>query len=162
MQERKKLSEIVSGSSGGGNWINGNWGDIAPAPEFGPIPPGIYIGHLIEKRPDVARTGTGTIKLVFAISEGDHKGRRLWYDVWLTDKNKANAVRDFQKLGIQGKDQIDAPLPANKRIRCKLDVKLKRNDSGDEFNELRTFTVIGVDDVEAEPFAPDMGKGAQP
>ena len=35
MYERKKLSDILAQGNGGGNWINGNWGDTPPAPEFG-------------------------------------------------------------------------------------------------------------------------------
>jgi hypothetical protein len=138
MADRKNLTDILAGNHGGGDWINGNWGDIAPAPEFGPIPSGAYVAHLTENRPDTARTGTPTVKLVYTICEGEYKGRHLWYDVWLTGKNRANAVRDFAKLGIHGKEQIDSPLPTDKRIRCKLDVKLRRNDSGAQYNEVRT------------------------
>lgn len=158
----QNLSDILAGNNGGSDWINGNWSEIAPAPEFGPVPPGAYVAHLIDKTATTARKGTPSVKLTFGILEGEFKGRKLWYDIWLTDKNKANATRDFAKLGIQNREQIDLPLPRDKRIRCKLDVKLRRNDAGDFFNDVRSFTVVGVDAVEADPFAPETGEGVNP
>ena len=102
--ERKRLTDILAQSNGGGSWINDNWGDTAPAPEFGPIPPGNYEAHLVEKFPFNAGTGTPGIKLVFLVlDDGPFKGRKLWYDVWLTGTAKPQALRDFAKLGIHNK-----------------------------------------------------------
>src|SRR5438045_1889908 len=89
---KKSLTDILNG---GGGWIDGNWGDIPPAPEFGPIPPGKYVAHLKALEPDKAKTGTPCIKLTFEIIEGDHKGRRCWYDIWVTERAKKQAVRDL-------------------------------------------------------------------
>ena len=157
--ERKKLSDILAQGSGGGNWINGNWGDTPPAPEFGPIPPGTYEAHLVEKFTFTAGTGTPGLKLVFSVlAEGAFKGRRLWYDIWLTDAAAPQALRDFAKLGIRDKSQIEMPLPMDKRIRCRLVVGVQKSDStGDLFNIVKRFEPLGVDAVEADPFAPKEG-----
>ena len=157
--ERKRLTDILSQGNGGGKWIDGNWGDTAPAPEFGPIPPGTYEAHLIEKTPFNAGTGTPGIKLVFSVlAEGAFKNRRLWYDIWLTDAAAPQALRDFAKLGIRDKSQIEMPLPMDKRIRCRLVVGVQKSDStGDLFNIVKRFEPLGVDAVEADPFAPKEG-----
>lgn len=160
--ERKRLTDILSQGNGGGNWIDGNWGDTAPAPEFGPIPSGSYEAHLIEKLPFNAKTGTPGIKLTFSILDGPFKGRRLWFDIWLTDQAKPQALRDFAKLGIRNKAQIEMPLPADKRIRCRLIVGLSKSDTtGDLYNVIKRFEPIGVDDVEVDPFAPPTNGGPQ-
>jgi hypothetical protein len=159
--ERKKLSDILSQGNGGSSWINGNWGDTAPAPEFGPIPPGTYEAHLVEKFPFAAGTGTPGVKLTFSIlDEGPFKGRRLWYDIWLTAAAKPGALRDFGKLGIRDKTQIEMRLPTEKRIRCRLAVGIQKSDTtGDLFNVVKRFEPLGVDAVEADPFAPAPPEG---
>lgn len=159
MQPRRKLSDILSAGSGG-NWINNNWGDIVPAPEFGPIPPGKYICHLIALEPFTAGTGTPGVKLAFEVIEGDYKGRRQWYDIWLSDAARRQAVRDLGKLGIRNKEDLERPLPTNKRIRCAIVVVVRTMDNGITKNEVKSFEVIGVDDVLPDPFAPSDERGA--
>ena len=160
MNERKKLSDILSQDNAGGGWIDGNWGDTAPAPEYGPIPPGTYEAHLVEKFAFTAGTGSPGIKLTFVIiGEGPFKGRKQWYDIWLTAGNKPQAIRDFAKLGIRGKSQIDLPLPVDVRIRCRLVVSIHKNDKGDQYNVVKRFEPFGVDAVEQDPFAPALPEG---
>lgn len=167
MSERKSLTEILNGNSG---WFNNDdWGNIQQAPDFGqPIPPGKYIAHLKDAEPFQAKKGTPGIKLHFEIIEGDFKGRRAWYDIWLTDAAKSQAVRDFAKLGIKNRRQLEGPVP--RWIRCGIRVVLNKTDQGDEFNRIKTFEVLGFDKEEPDPFAPgdappsgnDDGKGVSP
>jgi hypothetical protein len=148
--ERKKLSDILSNSR---NWMDGNWGDIPPAPDFGnPIPRGEYIAHIRDGELFRAGTGTPGYKLTFEILEGDHEGRRCWYDIWLTDAAKRQAVRDLAKIGIRDKAQLEQPIP--RWIRCRIRVTIERSDQGDEQNRVKTFEVVGIDPPEPEPFAP--------
>jgi hypothetical protein len=140
---------------GGGGWINdgGGWGDIPPAPERGPVPPGRHIAYAIDGRAFNARTtGLPGYKVTFEVVEGEHKGRRAWYDIWLSDKNRSNAVRDLAKLGIHNKEQLDRPLPRG--IRCEILVARCRSDLGNEFSEVKEFRVLGIDTPAPEPFAP--------
>jgi len=155
---RKKLSDILRN---GGGWMDGNWGDIPPAPDFGcPIPPGKYIAHVKDGELFSARTGTAGYKLTFEIIEGEHKGRRCWYDIWLTDAAKKQAVRDLRKLGIHGKEQLEKPIP--RWLRCEIRVGLQTSDQGEEQNRVRAFEVIGIDPPEPEPFAPAPPQGGGP
>ncbi len=168
MQQRKRsLTDILSQGKGGGNvggnWIDGNWEDIPPAPEFGPVDPGKYEAHLIEKEPFNAGTGTPGIKLTFLIlTEGPFKSRKLWYDIWLTEAAKPQAIRDFAKLGIHNKAQIDSPLPTDKRIRCRVVVTTRKNAAGVYYNVIQSFEPIGVDNVSADPFAPPPSNNGGP
>jgi hypothetical protein len=148
MVERKRLSDILANR--GGSWIDGKWTDTAPAPEFGPVDPGIYEAHVVEKRTFTAGTGTPGVKLTFLIlSEGPFKGRKLWYDIWLTDAAKPMALRDFKKLGIEEQSQIDQPLPVDKHLRCRVYVSIQR-DQYELPNVVKRFDPIGFDDVPAE------------
>jgi hypothetical protein len=152
MTERKKLSDIVNGNA---EWFNNdNWDNIPAAPDFGaPIPPGKYIAHLRDAEPFKARQReTPGIKLHFEIIEGDYKGRRAWYDIWLTAAAKSQAVRDFKKLGIKSREQLEGPIP--RWIRCRLHVAINKSDNGEEYNRVKTFEVLGIDKEEPDAFAP--------
>ncbi len=157
MNERKKLSDILRGVGNGSSWLNngnngGGWDDITPAPERGPVPPGRYVTHIIDGVLFNARSNTPGYKITFEIIEGEYKGRRCWYDVWLTDKNQANAVRDLRKLGIDRKEKLEQLLPRG--IRSNIRVTLRKSDTGDEYNEVKEFQVIGIDPPTLDPFAP--------
>ncbi len=152
MAKRKLLTDILRGNNSGGDWINDDWGGIAPAPEFGPIPPGKYVAHAVEGALFNAGTGTPGYKVTFAILEGEHQGRRVWYDIWLTQKAQSQAVRDFGKLCITSKTQLEQPLPQG--IRCEIDVILRANDRAEKYNVVRSFRVIGIDPPEQDAFAP--------
>jgi hypothetical protein len=160
MTERRKLSDILRGGSGA-DWLNnGNgdgWGDVQPAPERGPVPPGRYVARVAEGALFNAKKETPGYKLTFEILEGEHKGRLCWYDIWLTDKNKRNAVRDLMKLGIDAKPKLEQPLPRG--IRCEIRVALRRSEQGDEFNEVKEFAVVGIDPPQLDTFAPGQGPG---
>jgi hypothetical protein len=158
--ERKSLSDILRGSDSGSDWIGGNWGDISPAPEYGPIPTGRYIAHAVEGELFSAGTGTPGYKITFAIAEGDYEGRRVWYDIWLTGAAKAQAVRDFGKLGIRSKEQLERPLPRG--IRCDIQVVKRKNDQGNEYNAVKSFTVLGIDPEERDPFGPSEDQQGGP
>jgi hypothetical protein len=83
----------------------------------------------------------------------------LWLDCWLTAAALPRSKRDLAKLGITTPEQLEQQLPRG--LRCKVTVALRRDDSGVERNEVRSFEVIGVDKIEADPFAPADVEGAQ-
>jgi hypothetical protein len=157
---KRKLSDILHNNGDG--WINGDWKNIPDAPDFGQaLPPGRYVAHLRELEPFEARTtGTPGLKLSFEIIEGDYKGRRCWYDIWLTGAAQRQAVRDLRKLGITSKEQLEGPIPH--WIRCEVHLVKRTSDQGDEFNKIKTFTVLGIDKEEPDPFAsaPTGAEGA--
>ncbi len=161
MENRKTLTQILSGGSGGNNWINNNWNDIPPAPDFGsPIPPGKYTAHLRKLELFQAKKGTPGVKLHFEIIEGEHKGRLAWHDVWLTEAAKRQTVRDLGKLGIANTAKLEAPIP--RWIRCLITLVVGKSDLGVEFNRVRTFEVVGIDKPETDSFATDPDQEGGP
>jgi hypothetical protein len=118
------------------------------------VPGGEYIAHVTEGRLFQAQMkGTPGYKLTFVIIEGEHAGRRLWFDIWLTEKALAGAKRDLAKIGVESLDQLERPIPPN-RLRCKVRVAIRRDNAGIARSEIRGFELIGVDDVKPDPFAP--------
>lgn len=87
--------------------------------------------------------------------DGEHVGRLLWHDIWLTEDGAKYALRDLRKLGVESLDQLEKPLPAG--IVIEANVVLRRDDDGTERNQLRNsnpFDLVGIEPEKPDPFAP--------
>lgn len=146
-----KLQDILR--DGAADRLRQSWDATAAAGELAPLPPNEYTAHIIAGTLETGKTrGTPGYKLTFRICEGDYTGRQFWHDIWLTEAALPMAKRDLAKLGVTSLDQLDNPLPPGIRCKCKLVVR--RGDDGAEYNKLRTFAVVGIDEPEADAFAP--------
>jgi len=155
MERNTKLSDILHGNT---DSLRDQWDNTEAAKDFAPLPAGTYIAHIVSGELEKAGTGTPGYKLKFKVIDGDHAGRLFWHDVWLTPTALPMAKRDLAKLGVTDLDQLEQPLPQG--IRCKVKLALRREDDGSEFNRVRSFEVIGIDD---DPIAdPDFGGEPEP
>lgn len=147
-----KLSDILA--NGSGDELRRKWNDTEAAEDFAPLPNGEYVARIIAAELFTGRTnGTPGYKLTFKVLEGDHAGRQFWHDIWLTPAALPMAKRDLGKLGIAGLEQLERPLPPG--IRCSVKLVLRRDDDGSEYNRVRRFDVLGIDEPERDAFAPD-------
>ena len=55
-------------------------------------------------------------------------------------------------MDVTSLEQLERPLPPG--IRCRLKRALRQDDDGTEFNRVKTFEVVGIDEPETDPFAP--------
>jgi len=146
-----RLTDILQ--NGTAETLRQAWDLTEAAGELAPLPPGEYTAHITAGVLENAKTrGTPGYKLTFRVCEGDYTGRQFWHDLWLTEAALPMTKRDLAKLGVTSLEQLDLPLPRGIRCRCKL--VLRRGDDGAEFNQVRTFTVVGIDEPEADAFAP--------
>ena len=151
------LSDILAANDG--NELKKLWDSTEAAGELSPLPAGEYTAHIIDGKFDNStRKGTPSYKLTFKILEGEHAGRLIWLDCWLTPAALPQTKRDFAKLGVTSFDQLEQSLP--KYIRCKCKLALRRDDDGNERNRLKSFEVIGIDKPEVDPFAPGAAAAA--
>lgn len=147
-----RLSDILS-NGGDGDDINRLWKETEAAGEFGPIPAGEYVAHIIEGELEKSRTkATPGYKLTFKVVEGDFSGRHFWLDCWLTPAAMPQTKRDLSKLGMTSLNDCEKPLP--RFIRCKCKVVVRKDDDGTERNRVKSFEVIGFDKEDDDPFAP--------
>lgn len=156
---RKSLSDILR--AGDQDRLRDAWGQTQAAEDFAPLPSGEYVCHLIAADLFNSKTnGTPGVKLTFKILEGEHQGRQVWHDVWLTPAALPQAKRDLGKLGVTELGQLEQPLPPG--IRCRVKLSLRRDDDGSEYNRVRSFEVIGIDPPETDAFAPADTPGPSP
>jgi len=149
---RKSLTDILH--NGQQSAVASAWASAEAADDFEPLPAGEYVCHLVGIDLFNARTnGTPGAKMSFRVIEGGHAGRRVWLDCWLTPAAMAMSKRDLGKVGITDLSQLEKPVPPG--IRCNVRVALRRDDDGTAFNRVRAFDVVGIDEPERDPFAPD-------
>ena len=150
-----KFSGIVNG--GGGNFDNifDGWDEVQSADDFGtPIPAGKYVCIWRKGELTASKKGTPSYKLTLEVESGDHAGRKVWFDIWLTAASRTIAKRDLEKLGITNpREQLKQPIP--KWLRLQVQVGLQADDSGIERNSVLAFKVLEKIQPEADPFAPD-------
>src|SRR4051794_29565241 len=129
---RKRLSDILLNSDR--DRLERTWDTTKAADDLKPLPEGEYRCLIVNGELASAKTGTPGYKLTLEVLDGEHAGRRLWHDMWLTEKSVAMAKRDLSKLGVDRLEQLEQPLPEG--IIIKARVALRRNDDGTEYNRL--------------------------
>jgi len=155
-----KLFDILR--NGDADRLRQSWDQTEAAGELAPLPPGEYTAHIIAGALETGKTrGTPGYKLTFRVCDGEYTGRQFWHDIWLTAAALPMAKRDLAKIGVTSLEQLDLPLPRGIRCRCKL--VMRSADDGADFNQVRTFAVVGIDPPEADAFAPpDDGTPSEP
>ncbi len=149
---RKSLSDILR--EGDRDGLASAWDTTEAASDFAPLPAGEYVARIVSGELFTSKTNaTPGYKLSFRVLEGEHAGRQFWHDVWLTPAALPMAKRDLGKLGVTSIDMLERPLPAG--IRCAVKLVLRRDDDGAEYNRVRAFAVVGIDEPKRDEFAPD-------
>jgi len=154
---RRRLSDILDGQA---DRMRTQWDRTEAAADFAALPAGTYECHLDRIGLFNARTGTAGVKLTFRLVEGEHAGRCVFHDLWLTPAALPQTKRDCLKLGLDSLDKLESSSLPPGRVRCRVRVALRRDDSGSEHNRVRGFDVLRVDAPEADPFAPAEGAEA--
>jgi hypothetical protein len=150
MAERKKLADILLNS--GRERLVRSWDTTEPAADLKPIPSGEYRCRVVNGELFNSKNGTPGYKLTLEVLDGDHAGRRVWHDVWLSDAALSLARRDLNKLGIVRPEQLEQPLPGVIVIVAR--VALRRRDDGAEYNAVVRFDVVAVEPPTLDTFAP--------
>jgi hypothetical protein len=154
MAERKRLSDILLNSER--ERLGRVWDTTAPADDLKPLPPGEYRCRVADGALFTARSGTPGYKVTLEVLDGDHAGRRVWLDVWLSEAALPMAKRDLAKLGIDRPEQLESPLPPGLIVAAK--VALRRGEDGQESNRVTRFELVAVEPPGPDPFAPRMGE----
>jgi len=151
MNPRKRLTDILHGNDR--DRLGREWDKTTAAEEYSPLPKGSYIAHIVSGELHESKNGKPGYKLTFQVLDGKYEGRRFWHDTWLSDAALPMAKRDLGKLGIKSPDQLEQPLQVG--IRCKVSLAVRRGDDGDtEYNRVRKFEVLGIDEPKPDPFTP--------
>lgn len=150
---RQRLTDILGGSI---ESLRKQWDETEAAGDFAPLPAGIYEAHLANIALIQSHTNaTPGIKLRFDVADGEHAGRAVFHDLWLTPAALPQTKRDCSKLGLDSLEALEAASVTPGRIRCSVRVVLRTADDGTPYNRVRSFEVLRVDDgPKPDVFAP--------
>lgn len=136
MKQTRSLADSIRDSRVDSQDFRAAWDSVEAAGDFSPLPAGKYLATATRGELGATRNGTSRYRVEFTISDGEHAGRRLPLDIYLSTAALALAKRDLAKLGIERPDQMDHPL---RPVRVQLRVALRVEDDGTEYNRIRSF-----------------------
>jgi len=142
---RRSFSDIAAGEDA--QAFAARFDATAPADELQPIPVGRYQCLVVAGEFSSSRNATPGYRVEFQVREGEHAGRRLWLDCWLSEKALPLARRDLAKLGIDRFEQLQKPLPRG--LLADVKVGLRTGEDGAQWNRVLDFAIVGrvsVDD----------------
>jgi hypothetical protein len=146
MTPRKNLADVLGGARAD---LARQFEETEVAGDLAPLPRGTYRCRVTGGELVTSKSGTPGFALTFTVDDGEHRGRRLWHNVWLTPAAMPMAKRDLGKLGVTSLDQLDRPLPAG--FVCDVAVVVRADDDGTERNRVVTFGAAEVlDDPTAD------------
>src|SRR4051794_18521445 len=108
MNDRKKLSDILHGTSR--ESLTSAWDSTEAAAELAPLPAGEYLCRCVKGELFTSKEkATPGYKLTLEVTEGEHAGRHVWHDFWLTRAALPMTKRDLEKLGVTHLEQLEQP-----------------------------------------------------
>ena len=132
------------------------------APEYSPIPPGIYAARVLRGEFTTTKTtGADAYRLRFEVTEGEHKGKTVVRTWTFSPKALAYTKRDLAPFGLSSTAKLLSPFPeAGREYHVRLVVAIQRGDDGIERNDIKRVDLIRVDESPAAAFLlPDPPEG---
>jgi hypothetical protein len=131
------------------------------APEFTPVPPGIYSARVLRGEYCTTRAGADAYRLRFEITEGEQKGKTVIRTWTFGPKAVAYTKRDLAPFGLTTSAKLLSPFPeACREYLVRLVVALQRGDDGIERNDVKRIEVLRIDESPAAAFMlPPPGEG---
>ena len=124
------------------------------APEFSPLPPGIYCALVLRGEYTTTKTsGADAYRLRFEVTEGEHKGKSVVRTWTFSPKAVAYTKRDLAPFGLTTTAKLLSPFPdAGREYHVRVVVALQRGDDGIERNDIKHIDLVRVEESAAAEF----------
>jgi hypothetical protein len=148
------LSSIFSDSNtGAGAGGLGAFDSTPPAPDFAPVPAGVYSARVLKGEYTTTRTGADAYRLKFVIAEGEHAGKTVIRTWTFSPKALPYTKRDLAAIGLTSSAALLSPFPPpGREYIVRLVVVLQRDDTGIERNDVKKIEIVRVDESPAAAF----------
>jgi hypothetical protein len=153
-------SAIPSGNGKSGGGISA-FDNTEPAPEFSPLPPGIYTARVLRGECCSTRAGADAYRMRFEVTEGPHAGKTVIRTWTFSPKALPYTKRDLSLFGLTTTAKLLSPFPEpGREYFVRLVVALQRGDDGIERNDIKKIDLIRVVESPAAAFMlPDPPEG---
>ncbi len=123
------------------------------APEYTPLPPGIYTARVLRGECCSTKAGADAYRLRFEITEGEHARKTVLRTWTFSAKAMPYTKRDLAPFGLTTLTKLLSPFPpAGREYHVRLVVALQRGDDGIERNDLKRIELLRVDESPAARF----------
>lgn len=131
------------------------------APEFAPLPPGIYSARVLRGEYCSTKAGADAYRLRFEVTEGPHAGKTVIRTLTFGAKALPYTKRDLAPFGLTTTAKLLSPFPEpGREYLVRLVVALQRGDDGVERNDVKRIDLVRVDESPAAVFMlPGQGEG---
>jgi len=137
---------------------NGNGGINAfdsteAAPEFTPLPPGVYNAIVLRGEYCSTKAGAEAYRLKFEVADGPNAGKTVIRTWTFSSKAMPYTKRDLAPFGLTTSAALLSPFPAaGREYLVKLVVALQRGDDGIERNDIKRIDIVRVNESPAAAF----------
>jgi hypothetical protein len=123
------------------------------APEFAPLPPGIYTARVLRGEYCSTKAGADAYRLRLQVTDGPHTGKTVIRTWTFGVKALPYTKRDLSPFGLTTTTKLLSPFPeAGREYLVRLVVALQRGDDGIERNDVKRIEVVRVDESPAAAF----------
>jgi hypothetical protein len=153
--------ELANGKPSGG--ISA-FDETEAAPEFEPLPPGLYSARVLRGEYCSTKAGAEAYRLRFEITEGEQKGKTVIRTWTFGAKALPYTKRDLSPFGLTTSAALLSPFPpAGREYLVRLVVALQRGDDGIERNDVKRIDLVRVEESPAAAFMlAGQGEGVKP
>lgn len=124
------------------------------APEFAPIPPGVYSAKILRGEFCATKAGAEAYRLRFEITDGEQRGKTVIRTWTFGEKALPYSKRDLAPFGLTTMAQLLSPFPeAGREFHVRLVVALQRGDDGVARNDIKRIDLLRVVESPAARFA---------
>ncbi len=136
-------ANALPGSNGSGGGGIDDFDNVSAAPEFEPLPPGIYNARVARGEFSSTKAGADAYRMRFEIVEGPQSGKTTLRTWTFGPKALAYTKRDLAPFGLTTSAKLLEPFPpADKDVLVRLVVALQRGDDGIERNDIKRIDQI--------------------
>jgi hypothetical protein len=140
-----------------------NFDTAEPAPEFSPVPPGVYVAVVVHGELVQTRSGNDGYRVRFEVAEGPRAGRPVFRTWTFSERAMPYTKRDLALFGLTSSAKLLSPFPEpGREYRVRLVVALQRGDDGREFNDVKRIELLAVTESPAAAFVIPPPPTAQP
>jgi hypothetical protein len=138
------FSNVVSSASNSAGGLSA-FDATEPAPEFSPLPAGIYFARAQKGEFCTTRAGADAYRMRFEVVEGPHAGKTIVRTWTFGPRALPYTKRDLAPFGLTSSEKLLSPFPeAGREYHVRLVVALQRGDDGREFNDIKRIDVLRV------------------